>query len=37
MIIALELGYTSPSHFAQPFRNLARLTPTGSLRHITGD
>jgi AraC family transcriptional regulator len=26
--IALEVGYTSPSHFAQVFRRMVGLTPT---------
>jgi len=28
MIIALEVGYSSPSHFAQVFRRVAGVTPT---------
>jgi AraC family transcriptional regulator len=26
--IALEIGYTSPSHFAQVFRRVVGVTPT---------
>jgi AraC family transcriptional regulator len=28
MITALEVGYTSPSHFAQVFRRAVGVTPT---------